>query len=77
MNKYKVIVPLEFVMGHLRNGHEEYYVSAESEEEALAIAMKDECYSEIVVDDYEIEDGGDKYWDEASVELLKDNEEAD
>lgn len=77
MNKYKVSVPLEFVVGYLRNGHEEFYVSANSEEEALAIAKKDEDYSEIIVDDYEIEEGGDRYWDGASVELLKEDEAED
>lgn len=77
MNKYKVIVPLEYVNGYLRDGHEVFYVSAESEEEAISIAMRDECYSKIVIDNYEIEDGGDRYWDEASVELLKDDAEAD
>ena len=75
MSKYKVSVPLEFVEGYLRNGHEEFYVSAGSEEEALTLAKEDQCYSEIIVDDYEIEEGGDRYWDEASVELLKEDEE--
>jgi len=63
MKKFKVCKNLDYVQGHLRYGHAEVTVEAETEEEALAKA--EECFADhnydVVVDDYEIEDCGDLY----------------
>ncbi len=54
---YTIIVPVEYVIGHLRYGHLEMIIGADSEEEARAAF--DPRYADLVVDDWEVEDCGD------------------
>ena len=54
--KYKVIKDCDYVQGHLRYGHIETMVEANSEQEALEIFDTMEDFDELVVDDYEIDD---------------------
>ena len=59
--KFRVTADLGWVSGHLRYGHLEGIVEAESEE-ALEIKMKNPDFRDIldlVVDDYEVDDYGD------------------
>lgn len=58
----KIICPLEYVVGHLRNGHyelvlsdEEYTKFQESSDEEKEDWIRD---GELVVDDYRVEDVG-------------------
>lgn len=62
--KYKVCVPVDYIQGHLRYGHLEYTIDANSGEEAIELAKKSVDY-EVVVDDYEVEDCGSEDWPEA------------
>ena len=64
MKKFRVCKDVDYVQGHLRNGHAEITIEAETEEEALEKA--ENCFNddnfddyEIEVDDYEIDDYGD------------------
>jgi len=60
MKLYKVFQDLDYVSGHLRYGHLEGTVEAESAEEAIALVKDDPLgYLSIIIDDYELED-----WDE-------------
>lgn len=59
--KFLVTADVDYVIGHLRDGHFEGVVEAESEEE-LKEMMKDECFRDylfLVVDSYSIDDYGD------------------
>lgn len=59
--KFRVTADLDWVSGHLRYGHLEGIVEAESEE-ALEIKMKNPDFRDIldlVVDDYEVDGYGD------------------
>jgi hypothetical protein len=59
--KFYVSADVDYVVGHLRYGHFEGVVEAESEEE-LKEMMKDRYFHhrlDLVVDDYEVDDYGD------------------
>lgn len=55
MKKFKVTVPCDYFQGHLRYGHGEAIIEAESIEEARKKAKDFDGY-DLIVDDYEIED---------------------
>lgn len=58
MAKFKVSQEADYVMGHLRYGHREGIIEAESKEDALQ-KLKDgyaSDYLDLVVDDYEVDD---------------------
>ena len=59
--KYKVSIDVDYVQGHLRYGHYEGIVEANSEEELKDIINeRDIIYSlTFVVDEFEVEDIGD------------------
>lgn len=55
--KFRVTQEANYVMGHLRYGHREGIVEADSKEDALKlIEGNEDDYLYIVIDDYEIED---------------------
>lgn len=55
--KFRVTQEANYVMGHLRYGHREGIIEADSKEEALKLLQGNEDdYLDLVVDDYEIED---------------------
>lgn len=55
--KFRVTQEANYVMGHLRYGHREGIVEADSKEDALKLIKGNEDdYLDIVIDDYEIED---------------------
>ena len=60
--KFRVTQDVDYVMGYLRYGHFEGIVEADSEEE-LKEKLKDPYFHhdlELVVDDYRVEDYGDR-----------------
>ena len=65
MKKYKVSVPTDYVAGHLRYGHYETEIEAESLEKVKEYINSNEGkeyikeVAEFEVDDYEIDDIGD------------------
>ena len=65
MKKYKVSVPTDYVTGHLRYGHYETEIEAESLEKVKEYINSNEGkeyikeVAEFEVDDYEIDDIGD------------------
>lgn len=61
MKKFKINIPLDYVQGHLRYGHGEILVEAESEEEIREKIKNKEIdlYDfGLIVDDYEVDDYG-------------------
>lgn len=55
--KFRVTQEANYVMGHLRYGHREGIIEANSKEDALKlIEGNEDDYLDIVIDDYEIED---------------------
>lgn len=62
---YTIIVPVDYVMGHLRYGHLEMTVEAENEEEARADF--DPRYADLVVDDWEVEGYGDPMMEDMEI----------
>lgn len=57
MAKFKVRQEADYVMGHLRYGHREGIIEADSKEDALN-KLKNEGYTDyldLVVDDYSVE----------------------
>lgn len=80
MKRFVVGRNVDYVVGHLRYGHRETEVEAESEEE-LKEKLKDENYvneifedSDLVVDDYSIEDSGNLYEEPYIIkEVIEDN----
>lgn len=59
--KFNVYADVDYVIGHLRDGHFEGVVEAESEEE-LKEMMKNKYFTDylfLVVDSYSIDDYGD------------------
>ena len=76
MKRFKISIPLEYVMGHLRYGHLEYEVDADTFEEAMECIMDgSEDDYEFILDDYEVNGYGDVEYDDAkviSVEELED-----
>ncbi len=74
MKKFKVNVPCDYIIGHLRYGHLEIIMEAEDLEE-LESQLKDDKVrndimnmGDIVIDDYEIDDTGDWDFDSVSIE---------
>ena len=58
MRKFKVIQDADYAMGHLRYGHREGIIEADSKEDALD-KLKNHGYTDyldFVVDDYELDD---------------------
>ena len=58
MAKFKVFQDADYVQGHLRYGHREGYIEADSIEDAER-KLKEEGYTDyldFVLDDYEVED---------------------
>ena len=59
MSKFLVRQEADYVVGHLRYGHREGYIEADSIEEARRKVEEEEGYDEclnLVVDDYEVDD---------------------
>lgn len=55
--KFRVTQEANYVMGHLRYGHREGIIKADSKEDVLKlIEGQEDDYLDIVIDDYEIED---------------------
>lgn len=55
--KFRVTQEANYVMGHLRYGHREGIIEADSKEDVLKlIEGQEDDYLDLVVDDYEIED---------------------
>lgn len=72
MAKFKVRQEADYVMGHLRYGHREGIIEADSKEDALN-KLKNEGYTDyldLVVDDYSVEDAsyGDNEFEIEEVE---------
>lgn len=58
MRKFKVIQDADYAMGHLRYGHRQGIIEADSKEDALD-KLKNQGYTDylnFVVDDYELDD---------------------
>lgn len=56
MAKFRVEIACDYVSGHLRYGHLEGVVEAETEEEAKQKAVESPYILELVVDDYRVDD---------------------
>ena len=79
MARFKVSQEADYVMGHLRYGHREGVIEAESKEDALEKLKNGYAsdYLDLIVDDYEVEDveyGGKEFEIE---ELKEDSENAE
>ncbi len=79
MARFKVSQEADYVMGHLRYGHREGVIEAESKEDALEKLKNGYAsdYLDLIVDDYEVEDveyGGNEFEIE---ELKEDSENAE
>lgn len=73
MKKFKVTIPLDYVQGHLRYGHLEAIVDAETAEEAEKMVKEAPLkHGWVEVDDYSIEDYGDFEFDNIEVEPYED-----
>ncbi len=58
MAKFKVVQQADYVVGHLRYGHREGIIEADSKEDALN-KLKNKGYADYLepqIDDYEVED---------------------
>lgn len=79
MARFSVTQEADYVMGHLRYGHREGVIEAESKEDALEKLKNGYAsdYLDLVVDDYEVEDV--EYGDNEFVieELKEDYENAE
>jgi hypothetical protein len=72
MNKYKVCIPLDYIIGYLRYGHYELIFESEeelTEEEIKQYAVKNFKGADIVVD-YRIEDIGEPDFEELSYKKI-------
>ena len=70
MAKFRVTQDADYVVGHLRYGHREGVIEADSKEDALN-KLKNEGYTDyldFVLDDYEVEDA--EYEDEFDIEEI-------
>lgn len=66
MRTFKVTQDLDYVVGHLRYGHLEGVVEAESAEEALEMVKDDPLgYLNLIVDDYSVDD-----WDDGNNPII-------
>jgi hypothetical protein len=78
MKRFKISIPLEYIMGHLRYGHLEYEVDADTFEEAMERIMDGlEDDYELIVDDWEVSDYGDVDYDDAKVISVEETEETE
>jgi hypothetical protein len=78
MKRFKISIPLEYVMGHLRYGHLEYEVDADTFEEAMERIMDgSEDDYELIVDDWEVSDYGDVDYDDARIISVEETEETE
>lgn len=60
MKKFKVTQDLDYIVGHLRYGHLEGIIEAESAREAQEMVEDDPLgYLSLVIDDYRIDDWDD------------------
>ena len=80
MAKYKVSVPTDYVVGHLRYGHYEVEIEAESLEKVKEYINTDEGREHIEegdfkIDDYEVDDVGSLNLSMATIEGVLENEE--
>lgn len=76
MARFKISQEADYVMGHLRYGHREGVIEAESKEDALEKLKNGYAsdYLDLIVDDYEVEDV--EYGDnEFEIEELKEDSE--
>jgi hypothetical protein len=77
MKKFIVSVPVDYVDGYLRTGHREMIVEADSELEAKEKILNDTNYfiecSDVILDNYEINDVGDCCFE--NMEILENKEE--
>lgn len=71
MKKFKVYVPCEYIVGHLRYGHGEAIIEAENEEEAKKKAQMYEDF-DIEIDDFEIDDCGNFEFEDMKIEEIKE-----
>ena len=69
MKKFKVYVPCEYIVGHLRYGHGEAIIEAENEEEAKKKAQMYEDF-DIEIDDFEIDDCGNFEFEDMKIEEI-------
>lgn len=71
MKKFTVSVPLDYIDGYLRLAHKEMIVEAESMEEAKQKVLDDKenfiDESDLILDDYEVNDFGDLDFDELEI----------
>lgn len=69
--QYEINVPVEYVIGHYKEGHLQTTIEADNEEEALAIAKsRDEESFELIVDEEDLEDIGPLEWNKATIQQL-------
>lgn len=73
MNRYHVLIPVEYVMGYLRTGHWEGYLEAENENEILSMLNGPDRMEglDFYVDDYRVEDIGDPMMDLIEIEEME------
>ncbi len=71
MKKFKVVVPCEYIVGHLRYGHGEAIIEAKDIEEAKQKAKEFDDY-DIEIDDYEIDDCGSFEFEDMEIEEIKE-----
>lgn len=74
MKKFKVIVPCDYFQGHLRYGHGEAIIEAESIEEAKEKAKEWDDYDPIL-DDYELSDHDSWNIDDMTIEEIIEKSE--
>ena len=71
MKKFLVSVPVDYVEGYLRYGSKEAIIEANSIEEVKEIVLNDKKtfkdISELIVDDYDINDYGDLDFDNMQI----------
>lgn len=70
MKKFKVKVPCNYVVGHLRYGHGEAIIEAETIEEAKKLAREYDDY-DLIVDDYEVDDHDNYNFENMKIEEIK------
>ncbi len=70
MKKYKVIIPVDYVQGHLRYGHLEGIVEVENEEELKELIESKDIrdYLNIEIDDYSVDYYGDEDYESLEYE---------
>lgn len=76
MKKYRVKVGCDYFQGHLRYGHGETIIEAETEEEAVdkVLNNKDKLDLTPILDDYEIDDHAPWDFDALMLEEIESEE---